>query len=789
MPRQILAEVILRLQDQLSGKAKDAANALKQVEAAANGLGKGAGSGLTSASQQLKNIEKAALDAAKAGDGLKGWGAGFDKSLGRLKMSAGEIDALRQSWRRLNDEMAKSVLPVSSRSSAMQAWKNQALAHHAGVRQTLKTSDFSVAPVLSTSARFLGVGAGAYGMGAGVRNVAQAGAKNIREETRDYLAGVSGMDSARLSAAALSSTARYKSVDKSELHGVLRDTMMAFGGGEKGLSLALGMSETLAKAATVAQAIKGPEAGIQGLSSMIRAMDTLGRIDSPERMKKIIDGFTKALSVEGPEMNFRDLFTFAKHAKSAGATISDDFLISTLPGLMVDMDARRVGTAFGSTMAQVAAGRSTKQAKSAQRKYGLADENGFIDIKTAQTNPLEYVMKTLLPALRKKGINTDDNTEITKILGEVFSNQMVADLFTKLVTQAPQYQRNAENYANAKGLDGADAIEARDATLAWKGAVNSLTQAMAEAAMPIQKDMLPALSSMTTLLRDFASSYSAGQVSGKGGMRQVLDDAGTAIADDLRQKAKANEILNLEAQRDEMRKRIEAAKNDPQHQAEQAMRKKRMDDAEARWKFEEAYEPGSYSARVNKGLYEKAKGQYDSGSIEGMEAQVEAINARIGELGVSIQMHIVNSVNAAGPGAMAGFQNIMAQLKAAADAAAPITIKVAPAPIANPNWTRPMTPETGYTPEGRARGGAVNAGQLYQVGENGPELFAPGANGSIVPNHALEGVAGKSAGITIAGPLISGITINGGNVDDIMAQISDRIRDAANAAFNDHSLV
>lgn len=34
----------------------------------------------------------------------------------------------------------------------------------------------------------------------------------------------------------------------------------------------------------------------------------------------------------------------------------------------------------------------------------------------------------------------------------------------------------------------------------------------------------------------------------------------------------------------------------------------------------------------------------------------------------------------------------------------------------------------------RAAGGPVNAGAAYLVGENGPELFVPSANGSIAPN-------------------------------------------------------
>ena len=41
---------------------------------------------------------------------------------------------------------------------------------------------------------------------------------------------------------------------------------------------------------------------------------------------------------------------------------------------------------------------------------------------------------------------------------------------------------------------------------------------------------------------------------------------------------------------------------------------------------------------------------------------------------------------------------------------------------------------------GRASGGPVSAGSLYLVGENGPELFAPGTSGTIVPNGGGGGV-------------------------------------------------
>lgn len=75
----------------------------------------------------------------------------------------------------------------------------------------------------------------------------------------------------------------------------------------------------------------------------------------------------------------------------------------------------------------------------------------------------------------------------------------------------------------------------------------------------------------------------------------------------------------------------------------------------------------------------------------------------------------------------------------------------------------------------RASGGPVKANSAYVVGENGPELFVPGANGQIIPNggggSAVSG--GGAGGIIINGPInVYGATS--------AAQMYDQIRKEAN---------
>ena len=56
---------------------------------------------------------------------------------------------------------------------------------------------------------------------------------------------------------------------------------------------------------------------------------------------------------------------------------------------------------------------------------------------------------------------------------------------------------------------------------------------------------------------------------------------------------------------------------------------------------------------------------------------------------------------------------------------------------------------------GRANGGAVGAGRPYLVGERGPELFVPGAQGNIVPNNAMGG-ANVTVNVDASGSSVEG---------------------------------
>ena len=83
----------------------------------------------------------------------------------------------------------------------------------------------------------------------------------------------------------------------------------------------------------------------------------------------------------------------------------------------------------------------------------------------------------------------------------------------------------------------------------------------------------------------------------------------------------------------------------------------------------------------------------------------------------------------------------------------------------------PLTPPPPVSGE-KALGGAVGAGRSYLVGERGPELFVPGAQGNIVPNNAM-GSTSVVVNVDASGTEVQG---NQGNADQLGRLIGQAVQ-------------
>lgn len=65
------------------------------------------------------------------------------------------------------------------------------------------------------------------------------------------------------------------------------------------------------------------------------------------------------------------------------------------------------------------------------------------------------------------------------------------------------------------------------------------------------------------------------------------------------------------------------------------------------------------------------------------------------------------------------------------------------------SWSKMLNVASSFFGGFRANGGDVMSGKAYMVGERGPEMFLPGANGSIIPNEALQSGSARGPSIVV----------------------------------------
>jgi hypothetical protein len=460
MARSLLAELVVALRDGVSGPAKNLINSLKGVETAVGALGKkGNAQGIN---QMATSLDKAAASArmlAAEGTKLADWGSAFQKQIAKMKLSAADLDRVKQSWRELNRELAGT--DKAFRSTAIANWKNEirtwALGIDAANRSMRGLSGSAAAArremaALSNLTRTLGFGGMAYAMQVGGRAAGRAAFDYRRQVILEAQGGISPNDSALLSAKAIALSRKYQSVDATTMRKHGQEAYNLTGDMPKALDLL----DPMARARVVLQNVKGVGEGERELGDLIKGFDVFDKQESLESMKYLIDMAVKSTQVEGRQLSLTEYLRAAKYAKAAGPLLSDEFIGAVLPTMGQAEGGQRSGTMIASSVSQNIANRITRRAMRAQQDAGIRGQgpNGqIVDPDLMMRNPYDWAHKYLTPALQKKGIDPKNHEDVLKFVSTMFSNQMVQNMFTKFFTGQAQIDRNRNIlYPKAKGI-------------------------------------------------------------------------------------------------------------------------------------------------------------------------------------------------------------------------------------------------------------------------------------------------------------------------------------------------
>ncbi len=483
----------------LAAAVKTATSSISRLsEAGAQGarnLGRVFSSTERASTRSLARIGAESTKLSKSLGGFTHWGDRFQRELDKLKVAPREFARIEKSWNSMHRALSTAPRNAAFQLGAIKAWESDVL-------KSLRRVDREQKRVSGRLGSALGIAGGGYMAQRAGRASIQTGAESKREDSRDYLAGLSQSETDRLRKASLALSARFPAVDATTLHERLRDTAMML----RDVGKAIDFGDTLAQGQVVLESLKGRDAAVEEGRKFFKGLDTIG-VNDPTRMRALYNGWIKAVGVEGADLDMGGFLQMVRQSRSAGATLSDRFLTLIGPQLAQDMGDAQTGTALASSLSQIVGGRATKQSKALQAKYGLRDAKGkFVDESTFLSDPFEYLTKTALPALAKKGVDVKDDKALVSLFSKLFSNQKVAEIFTKMATQREQYESKIAAYEKAPGLAGAAKLMKDDPFVAWSGFTSQMNNLVTSLTSPLMPAATSALNGLSTGIGGLAKS-------------------------------------------------------------------------------------------------------------------------------------------------------------------------------------------------------------------------------------------------------------------------------------------
>ena len=217
-----------------------------------------------------------------------------------------------------------------------------------------------------------------------------------------------------------------------------------------------------------------------GLNLLVKGAESIGAAQDPERLTRLIDAYVKAIQVMGTTINPDQIFQFDKYSKTAGATMSDRFLMTTGLSLSQEMGGSTAANDLFHAQKDIVGGFQNKHVplkemarlglidhddieftKTGEAKGIRAGAKGVHDASLAQTDLDLWVYKTFLPALEKHGI-TGTQAQLAET-SKIFTGNE-ADVISKLITQRSALENHALAFPKASGLS-ASGQNAQDAAV------------------------------------------------------------------------------------------------------------------------------------------------------------------------------------------------------------------------------------------------------------------------------------------------------------------------------------
>lgn len=210
----------------------------------------------------------------------------------------------------------------------------------------------------------------------------------------------------------------------------------------------------------------------------------------------------KVISATGGRVGGDQWMEFIQRGGVAAKSLSKDAFFYQMEPIVQEMQGGTAGNALMSGYQNLIEGRTTVRATRKLMKLGLLDakkveydKNGHVkafadgallNAEQYKSSPYEWLQKTLLPALEKKGIKGDK--AILSAIGSIFTNRSASNLFATMYLQRGQIAKNERLNKGAAGITELDAIAKQQTSgkeIAALAKVKDLKEEIGERVTPI----------------------------------------------------------------------------------------------------------------------------------------------------------------------------------------------------------------------------------------------------------------------------------------------------------------
>jgi len=175
-----------------------------------------------------------------------------------------------------------------------------------------------------------------------------------------------------------------------------------------------------------------------------KAVDAMGRADDPGQARSYMEAISRAMIASGRDLRPDTLLAIMRNLKSTkmGVTAGGVEDIASLG----DEAGQRIGNSI-SQLESFLSGAGKKKSHAEMRRIGLEGRDGKQKVPYAG-NPIDYVMDTFGPALRKAGVDTSNPEQLGSYLrGKLSVKDTIADAISLILSKEAEIRRNRENRA------------------------------------------------------------------------------------------------------------------------------------------------------------------------------------------------------------------------------------------------------------------------------------------------------------------------------------------------------